>query len=434
MKFTIHVRTPEGLPGKLIYCNETNEVSYLDGTPVQLPDKSHHWDTAPVISPETPGAKSRQVQNLKIQMGLQCNYSCSYCSQATHLEHGEAVVTNVDDARDFLANLDSWLEGAPGNIQLWGGEPFVYWKAMRVLVPALREKYPDAQIGVITNGSLLDDEKLAWLQEYDMSVSISHDGPGQHLRGPDPLDTPETLAIWQRYVDVLAPKGRLSINSVLTADNCDVLAIRQWFVDRLGEEVPTNFEGVVNIHDEVTRGSSGQFTPEQYEAMKRSVYLALFSPEFEAHSMLGKRAVKFARALIERQPASSLGQKCSMDRADSLAVDLKGNALTCHNTGANSKHKIGHVGDFDNIKLDTSWHWSKREYCPSCPVLQICQGACMYIEGDDFAVTCQNEFEYAVPVFAAVLYDMFGVVFEAFEGEIKRPKLKKVIPIMAVGG
>ena len=34
MKFVIHVRTPDGLPGKLVYCNETNEVSYLDGTPV----------------------------------------------------------------------------------------------------------------------------------------------------------------------------------------------------------------------------------------------------------------------------------------------------------------------------------------------------------------------------------------------------------------
>lgn len=305
---------------------------------------------------------------------------------------------------------------------------------MRVLVPALRAKYPDAGIGVVTNGSLLDEEKLAWIQEHGMSVAISHDGPGQHLRGPDPLDAPETLAVWRRFVDVLAPAGKLSINSVLTADNCDVLVIRQWFVERLGEQAPVNFEGVVNIHDEATRQSSGQFTPEQYEVLKRSVYLALFSPEFDSRNMLGERATKFARALLERRPSSALGQKCSMDREDSLAVDLKGNALTCHNTGANSKHNIGHVSDFANIRLDTSWHWSKREFCPTCPVLQICQGACMYVEGDDFAATCENEFQYAVPVFAAVLYDLFGVVFEAFEGEIKRPTLKRVIPILAVGG
>lgn len=431
MKFQIHIKTRDGKPGKIVYDNMSNQFSYLDGSLIKIDKTPGQFIDAIAVSPETPGKKVHAVNSLKIQMGLQCNYSCSYCSQASHLEAGEATVTNVEDARKFLTTIDSWVEGEPNSIQLWGGEPFVYWKAMRVLVPGLKSRFPNADFGIITNGSLLDLEKLDWLISNNISISISHDGPGQSLRGVDPLDDPKVLDLWKIFVKELTPRGLLSVNSVLTAENCDVMAIRSWFVEKLGREVRTNFEGVVNVHDDNTMASSAKFTNVQYTTMKQSVFKAVFSDEFDRYSSLGQRAIGFFNSVVNNRPAAALGQKCGMDKESSLAVDLAGNVLTCHNTGANSKHKIGHVSDFQNIKLDTSWHWSKREYCPTCPVLQICQGGCMYLDGAGFDVTCENEFQYAVPIFAAGIYALFGATFEAFEGEIKRPKLKKVIPITA---
>jgi hypothetical protein len=38
-----------------------------------------------------------------------------------------------------------------------------------------------------------------------------------------------------------------------------------------------------------------------------------------------------------------------MDSPDAIAVDLRGNVMTCQNTGAKGAHKIGHVADFDAI-------------------------------------------------------------------------------------
>ena len=34
-------------------------------------------------------------------------------------------------------------------------------------------------------------EKLDFIAEHDVEITISHDGPGQHLRGPDPFDDPD---------------------------------------------------------------------------------------------------------------------------------------------------------------------------------------------------------------------------------------------------
>jgi uncharacterized protein len=43
------------------------------------------------------------------------------------------------------------------------------------------------KLSVITNGSILSDEIIDWLMMLDFAVAISHDGPGQSVRGPDPV-------------------------------------------------------------------------------------------------------------------------------------------------------------------------------------------------------------------------------------------------------
>lgn len=427
----------------ILYSPHTSELLHENGEPVAFPELNgfdspngmyNNWaelGDANAISPENPGKKSRAVKALKIQMGLNCNYSCSYCSQASHLENGEAVITNVDDAKEFLENLDAWLDGVPKHIEFWGGEPFVYWKAMQVLVADLRERFPDCHFGVVTNGSLLDEEKLEWALKNNISFAVSHDGPGQPLRGPDPLEDPETHKIWQKYVDTLVPLGNISFNTVITAKNCDVKVIRQWFVDRLGDKVVNNFEGVAIVHDNGAREHGDVlFSKDDFNNMQKSIYESIVTGEAASNPTIFARVRDFISSLKDKRPSRVLGQKCGMDKEGMLAVDLKGNALTCHNTGANSKHNIGNVSDFDSISLDTSWHWSKRESCNYCPVLQICQGSCMYLEGDDFADSCDNEFFYAMPVLAGVLKVVFDLTLIGVDGDIRRPKkTKKKFPI-----
>ncbi|BBI61648.1 hypothetical protein HSBAA_29540 [Vreelandella sulfidaeris] len=48
--------------------------------------------------------------------------------------------------RGFLDGLNDWLVGQPQRIEFWGGEPLVYWKKLKLLVPALRERFPDSPV------------------------------------------------------------------------------------------------------------------------------------------------------------------------------------------------------------------------------------------------------------------------------------------------
>ena len=89
-----------------------------------------------------------------------------------------------------------------------------------------------------------------------------------------------------------------------------------------------------------------------------------------------------------------LGQKCRMDNPDAIAMDLRGNVMTCQNTGAKEEYKIGHVTDFDDIALDTATHFAFRTECMACPVVQLCKSSCMFLDGDFFARSCANEFAF----------------------------------------
>src|SRR5262249_32691663 len=136
---------------------------------------------------------------------------------------------NPDFVERFVRNLDRWLAGVPQRIEYWGGEPLVYWKTLKPLAEALRKKFPDTSFLMITNGSLLDPEIKQWPEDIDFSVGISHDGPGQHVRGPDPLADPaqrkHILDLFKR----LAPKGRISFNSMISRSNLDRAAVEEFF-------------------------------------------------------------------------------------------------------------------------------------------------------------------------------------------------------------
>jgi uncharacterized protein len=127
---------------------------------------------------------------------------------------------------------------------------------------------------------------------------------------------------------------------------------------------------------------------------------------------------EFMRSQAQSRPLAALGQKCGMDRDDSIAVDMKGNVMTCQNMSASTNHKIGHVDLFEDISLNTAYHFSTRSECPRCPVVQLCKGACLFLEDGYWEAACDNSFSHNLAVLAAALYyQTQGLILTRIEGE-----------------
>jgi uncharacterized protein len=404
MWFDLTLEARDGSNHHLRYNPHTSEC---EGLPLAVNPGS--FTPMPRVTKQKPLGKSRAPRILKIQLGLSCNYACSYCNQAFQI--GEATVSKLADVEHFLDQLDAWISAAPEQIELWGGEPFLYWAKIKRLVPALAERFPDARFSIITNGSLLDREKLDFIAKHDVVITISHDGPGQHLRGPDPLDDPERRA-WIEALLAERP-DKVGFNAVLTRAHHDLKALNAWFAEKVGLDIFVGLEGVVNVYDAATAIGTGRFEPAQLNSLTRSIFEALV--EDPNAFGLGARINEFYASIQRRRPIEALGQKCGMDREDTIAVDLIGNVMTCQNTGAKGQHKIGHVAVFEDIALNTATHFAFRPECMSCPVVQLCKGSCMFLEGEFFKQSCANEFAFNMGIMMAAVWHLTGMVVVGVE-------------------
>lgn len=426
---------PQGRRDVLLWTPSTAALQWEDGRAVDLRAVGliYHPPTqfspAFPVSPLTPAGKTAAARVLKIQLGLKCNYACQYCNQASQPQNLQG---DLRDVARFMDGLSGWLESVPHRIEFWGGEPFAYWKTLRPLAEALRERFPEASFGIVSNGSLLDTEKIDWLDRLGFGIGISHDGPAMKYRGPDPLENPAQRAMLRQLYDRLAPRGRVSFNTVLHRRNPSLTAVRRHIAERLdvpAEALQLVTEEVLLPYDEggmrlsLRKESEGR-------AYMRSIFWETVRGEAMAVSTIRDKISTLFRHIAEARPVASLGQKCGMDNPSKLAVDLKGNVLTCQNMSAETKHRIGHVEAIGEVRLDTAYHWSTRAECGRCPVLPLCQGACLFLEGREWEQACDNSYWHNLAVFAGALYWLTRLVLIEIEGVARRDGLPEKMMVI----
>jgi len=405
----------------------------------------------------------KKPSTVKIQLGLECNFSCEYCNQR-FVPHSESH--NPNDVKPFVQNMDKWFDGGADGMgegtkfEFWGGEPLVYWKTLRPLAELIKSRYPNTMMSMITNGSLLNEEICRWLDKMGFIISVSHDGPGQPTRGPDPLEDPESrkwiLEMYKRN----APKGRFGFNTMIHAKNASRSEIQAWFEElirkELGEEMLDWLvigEGAfVDAYDE--GGLANSLTVDRQAVIYRQFALREIKEQpphrFE---VIHRKVSDWISSIRFGLKSKGMGQKCGMDRQDTMAVDLSGNVLTCQNVSSVSvnpagvSHKIGNVRDLDAVEINSSTHWSDREECPNCPVLHICRGACMFLSGPLWEASCENAFSDNVVMLATALESVTGMLPRYIEGPQREDRkdifwwvngdkpakpFKRIIPILPI--
>lgn len=433
-----------------MYWEETLEkpsLEYIsDGLTYQLDAKV--WTPAAVTNPHNPelhGKKSSKPTTLKITMGLKCNYACSYCNQA-HQPHDP--VGGPDDAEELVEKIKSNFSFNTYDrfrLEFWGGEPMVYWKTLKPLAEKIKKVYPNAQFMMVTNGSLLDREKIDWFNRMGFSIGMSHDGPlHAQNRGPDPLDEPKAKDAVVYALKTMG-QGRFTFNCVLTRENVSIPKVRNFILDKLNrKDFGYDHTEVAQMELQVTTeelmlpyDDSGMSHSLQNEDEKKEILHTLFwetiNRENEFSWTINQKVRGFFESIVYGRPAEVVGQKCGMDKEDNIAIDMKGNVTTCQNTSSLTKHNLGNIEDLENVRLTNSYHWSTRSECPSCPVVQLCQGACLFLEDQYWEQACENLYWYNLGILASSLFVLTGgLVLTEIQGEKIRYDGVKSQPVIDI--
>jgi len=430
MKFEITAEDTKGESKTFLYDNQRNVLADENGLIFSYPDDQIKENTSPLVTAfdkHTPLKKSKDVYILKIQLGLSCNYTCDYCSQK-FVER--APETSKKDIDAYLAKLDNFNfdEKRGLKVEFWGGEPFVYWKTLKPLAEAIKEKFShwakEPRLSVITNGSILTREMCAWLYYMGFEVAISHDGPGQSVRGPDPFDDPAQKKIILDFFKIMRRQNRISFNSMLNSKNQSRKAIHDWFIELTGDpDVPLGEGSMVDAYDEDGVSNSLNSLEDHFKFRQTTFDEIRFHDGNIGFGMIIQKIDDFTRGVLSHRSADYLNQKCGMDIPGVISTDLRGNVMTCQNVSPieisknGESHFGGTIDDIDAISIKSATHWMNRPHCKDCPVLQICQGSCMFLDGEFWDHTCANAYSDAVVKFALGFEKMTGFIPVLIKGE-----------------
>lgn len=335
--------------------------------------------------------KTNKPVALRILLGHACNYSCSYCMQKD-IGNPDERPENIY-ARMFVKSLEKLDLSNLERIELWGGEPFLYWKDIERIMPALDKE--GRHFYISTNGSALRQKHVDFFKQLKSTVmlGISHDGPGQEsLRGEEILNKDHIIDVLKQ-LDDLYPKVQYSFNPVVSITNYDLFKINDYFRNI------TNIHQIKNARISFTLGRTydetdsknstdhvigGEHLPLFKEIVSK--YMRACTDQLKQHGIRkdlplmqsnifdgDNGSLKYALKTKSQVPIT-MTSNCGADAADIISIDIQGNIRLCPHTS--EKYIGGHINDIKAVKIIPLALERKKTHCYTCPVRRLCKSSC----------------------------------------------------------
>lgn len=281
-----------------------------------------------------------------LKMGGECNMSCKHChSRKIKYKFNPDIIPYLRDNGFF-------------RITFSGGEPLIYFDLMKRVATELGK---DFQYKFVTNASLLTEDKIDFLNEYNFAVYASYDGENG---ARDVIPTP-------RY-DLLRLLKHHGLAITVYEENNDIKALKKDVerlvahnrMQRLDSFLPEFIHQTSQVQNSTTTLSTVKRFILQVTPMIENEIIAFSvdpNPSFSKYYCLYKALKKWW------EPKSFKGMRCINERVVPMTID--GRFLAC-------PYGADFVGD-----IYTGIDWEKLDEltpqkCKVCPIKDICKGAC----------------------------------------------------------
>jgi uncharacterized protein len=428
---------------EIYYSNYTNGIynaSLESLSDITEPDVEWHEATGHVKKK----TKSRKPKWLRILLGHACNYSCSYCLQKD--------IGNPDE-RAKIWTLDYFLEtvykeldlSELERVDLWGGETLLYWKSITPIIDALDNE--KIQWYFATNGTPLRQKHIEYLSKIKgMALfGISHDGPGHvSLRGKEFLWDPITIDVL-KSMQTNRDKIRFSFNPVVSATNCDLFEINNFFRNYMIEvglnpdltsvsytlgraHADEDHEGSVSMEHVIQGKGLAPFKECMDEFIKCNIEQ---SKGLKDHGILvnnlfhnGPRSVLGYGETLRKQILPTIATVCGADDDQVLSVDVAGNVRTCPHV--DDSFISGTISKIDEVTLKKVDYTRYDKHCKVCPVYRLCKSNCPITVPDYvFLTNCAIEKVWNKAIQRGALKSIFGSEVELVESGLDETTIKE---------
>ena len=345
------------------------------------------------------------VTDFYIVLGLKCNFHCKYCHQ-TDLPRSwveEATPAKIDQLIDLIKQSGLRIDK---NLLFWGGEPLVYWKTLKYAIPKLREFLPDIKFSIVTNGSLLNDEKFEFFKKYNVDICISYDG--HHTLRDYPVFDNKT--VFEATKKALHNGGHISILPLVNNVSDMPQDIKKDMCNRFEHNIGVGFHSIAKCD---SNGASFiktvTISEERLKQYYDTIYEMLHKDPSEIEPSLLDRFEELRGSIARGIPVDSFRSSCSVHLGNHIVVDINGDILLCMNYPFKS---YGNLKDYKNVKITGFYSHQLKKKCMSCPYVNACFGVCPIIkdeDGPEFTVNCHNYKPCAEAMFKSAIDTLYGV-------------------------
>ena len=170
---------------------------------------------------------SESLSSLVLNVTEDCNFRCEYCmytgsyeNRRSHNKLNDLSLDIAQKAVDFF--VDNCKLAKFKNVGFYGGEALLRFEFIKKIVEYSQALDPSLKFSITTNGSLLNEKILEFLQENKFKLNISLDGPEKlHDKFRKTVNHKPTYALIMEKIELIKDKfphlysNDLSINSVL---------------------------------------------------------------------------------------------------------------------------------------------------------------------------------------------------------------------------
>ncbi len=314
---------------------------------------------------------STEINNISLNVAQECNLKCRYCygQEGTYGYKGFMSRETGEASLDFL--FDQLHNAKECSVGFFGGEPLLNFKLIEHLVPCALEKAESYRkkihLTITTNGTLITDHVITFLNENNIGVTISIDGPReiQDRNRPFKNGTSSYDVIHPRVKKLLkSRKGRVTARSTATDESVyytvfkhlvDV-GFRQVHIEPATGKIISNHDAILSDYRRITEDVLDYIKKERH---------ILFS---NLSDLMGKTYLTTMRY-------HGCGAALRY-----VGISAEGGIYVCHRFVGESKFKMGTVWDFDDeiqqVILENNV--DKRTPCNECWARYYCGGGCIY--------------------------------------------------------
>ena len=319
----------------------------------------------------------------------QCNLACKYCFlgnndcaiRSNFLMENMSAET-ADKAINFFirqikaSGLD--VEENKPVLIFYGGEPMVNFEILEYAatrINELREKEQcirNIEMSMVTNGLLLNEEKVRRLHELGVAIAISIDGFTEEANS--------------MRVDVA---GKPVFSRILEKlDMCKAMGVDVSLSVTLSEETIKNTKDILKLVDtygvkafgfNIMMSSDTFVLPQSYNEAAAQFIIDEFI-ELRERGIYEDRMMRKLKSFSKAQVYFS---DCAATTGGQIVIAPNGQVGICHGCLHNKQYFVAHIDDDDFVAVkDKNFiEWSQltpinHEECMECPAFGICGGGC----------------------------------------------------------